>query len=73
MDTEPLPDTLPLEASLLNISTPNPEVDRAQVPLKPQTRSEQKTFPQMEERYLYPEKYDIGEGSHSLASTAFKG
>ena len=72
-DTEPLPVPLPLEASLLNISTPNPELDRAQVPLKPQTRSEQKTFPQMEERYLYPEKYDIGEGNHTLASTAFKG
>ena len=73
MDTEPLPIPLPLEASLLNMSTPNPELDRTQVPLKPQTRSNQKTFPQMEERYLYPEKYDVGEGSHVLASTAFKG
>ena len=72
MDTEPLPIPLPLEASLINMSTPNPELDRAQVPIKPQVQTRTK-FPQMEERYLYPEKYDIGEGSHTLASSAFRG
>ena len=30
-------------------------------------------FSKLEDRYLYPERYDIGEGSHTLASTAFKG
>ena len=73
MDTEPLPVPLPLEASLLNMSTPNPELDKTQVPLIPQTRSKQNAFPQMEERFLYPERYDIGEGSHALASSAFRG
>ena len=73
MDTDPLPVPLPLEASLLNMSTPNPELDRTQVPMKPQTRSKPQTFPQMEEHYLYPEKYNVGEGNHTLASTAFKG
>ena len=73
MDTEPLPIPLPLEASLLNMSTPNPELDRTQVPMIPLTRSHKRTFPQMEERFLYPEKYEIGEGNHTLASTAFKG
>ena len=73
MDTDPLPIPLPLEASLINMSTPNPELDRNQVPMKPQSKSRPQSFPQMEECYLYPEKYDIGEGSHTLASTAFKG
>ena len=73
MDTDTTPLPIPLEASLLNMSTPNPELDRTQVPLIPQTRVNRKTFPQMEERFLYPERYDIGEGSHTLASTAFKG
>ena len=73
MDTEPLSIPLPLETSLLNMSTPNPELDKSQVPLIPQSRVSRKPFPQMEKRFLYPEKYDIGEGSHTLASTAFRG
>ena len=73
MDTEPPSIPLPLETSLLNMSTPNPELDRTHDPLIPRTRTSRKTFPQMEERFLYPERYDVGEGSHTLASTAFKG
>ena len=67
MDTEPFPIPLPLETSLINMSTPNPEINKAQVLMKPQP------FSKLEDRYLYPERYDIGEGSHTLASTAFKG
>ena len=73
MDTDTTPLPIPLEASLLNMSTPNPELDRSQVPLIPQSHASRKSFPQMEERFLYPERYDVGEGSHTLASTAFKG
>ena len=73
MDTDPLPIPLPLETSLLNMSTPNPELNKVHEPLIPRTHTSRKTFPQMEECFLYPEKYEVGEGSHTLASTAFKG
>ena len=73
MDTEPFPIPLPLEASLINMSTPNPELGRAQIPMKPQVPTQPQPFSKLEEQYLYPERYDIGEGSHILASIAFKG
>ena len=73
MDTDPLPIPLPLEASRINMLTPNPELDKNQVPMKPQSQFKSRTFPQMEEHFLYPERYDIGEGGHALASSAFRG
>ena len=49
MDTEPLPIPLSLETSLINMSTPNPELDRARVPMKPQVPTQPQPFSKLEE------------------------